>query len=243
MKRTRLLCLICCLLVCLPVLSAGKKKRGPEFVRTGLKVGANITAFEGGREFVDRVQNALNYQGGLAIQFNLNQFFTFQPEMLFITKGAEVYNDGTNPTFNYIKLVLGKNIPNQITLHTAYVEMPLNLQMGLRLGGMGRIFVFGGPYVSYLLSDKSTDYQELYNEIKDVVAQVSQSGAEGLLHEFDYGLGFGGGLESGSIQLTAKYDYGYSEFKQRLSRWTQQDVNVFSGLKNRNISVSLIWFF
>lgn len=243
MKRTSLLCLICCLLVCLPALSANKKKRGPEFARAGLKVGANITAFEGGREFVDRIQNALNYQAGLAIQLNLNQFISFQPELLFITKGAEVYNDGTNPTFNYIKLVLGKNIPNQITLHTAYAEMPLNLQMGLRLGNMGRLFVFGGPYLSYLISDKSTDYQELYNEIKEVVAQVSESGKEELLHEFDYGLGFGAGLESGAIQLTAKYDYGYSEFKQQLSRWTRQDVNIFSGLKNRNMSVSLVWFF
>ncbi|MBQ9201902.1 MAG: PorT family protein [Bacteroidales bacterium] len=245
MKKISVICLIFSLLVTLPVLPQGKHRQGPVMVRTGLKAGANITAFEGGREFIDRIQNALNYQAGLVVQLNLNNFISFQPELLFITKGAELSNDGSSAVVNLYNSTIGSSnpIPNKITLQTAYIEIPLNLQLGIRLGQTGRVFILGGPYLSYLVSDKSTDCSEFYKAYKDIVDEYGKTGYKGVLHQFDYGVGIGAGIESGSLQLTAKYDFGYSEFKERVSRLTDRDINIFSGLKNRNMSLSLAWFF
>ncbi len=214
----------------------------PASAKFGIKAGANISSLTDFTkdELIDHVENANSYQGGLVFQFGKGML-RFQPELLMSVKSAELYNDGSDEKLNALSTLSGESMPNAITLKESYIEVPLNLQLGIDLGDLARVYVQAGPYASLLFADEVTNEDGgFYKAYKEKMKELGDDP----LNKLDYGIGIGAGVEFLFLQLAVKYDYGMAEAKAiKNDALAGQDVNLFSGMKHRNFSISLALMF
>ncbi len=138
-------------------------------------------------------------------------------------KGAELTNDQSDAALGTLSTMMGKPIPNSMQLKTTYLEVPLNIQAGVGLGSLFRVYGQVSPYLSYLISDKIDGAEDFYDAYKDFLSNYDGKP----LNSFDYGIGFGAGVEVLFLQLAVKYDFGLSEFKE-VAGTILKDVNPCS---------------
>ena len=187
-------------------------------LRFGVKAGTNLSNFASASSVVDQVKGATNYQFG--VLFQAKAFgFAIQPEILYSVKSGQFSNTKASD------VISGTDIEYQ----TNNIEIPVNLQFGLGMGP-ARIFVQGGPYVSFLTSALVNGSVDTYDRIKEN------------MNTFDYGVGAGVGAEFMNLQLTVKYDWGLSKLGKE-SMLAGENVNPFNDLQNRNLSISLAYLF
>jgi len=139
-----------------------------------IKGGANFTKLEN----ID--SRPFGYQFGLGLQTEIPDGIgiCFQPELVYKIVGFEYDSE---------------------TLKRGYLEIPLNVQLGLNIGNADQVhpFVFAGPYVGLgmgIFGDKTTAA-----ELKDSLKAV------------EYGLGLGVGIDLWILQLTAKYNWNFGK--------------------------------
>jgi hypothetical protein len=187
-------------------------------IRFGVKAGANMSNFSTESNVIDQVKGATNYQFGLLLQAKAFGF-VIQPEVLYSVKSGE-FNNST----------LSGILSGTDTEYQSHnIEIPVNLQFGLEMGP-ARVFLQGGPYVSFLAGALINGSSDDYETVKEYIST------------FDYGLGLGAGVELLRFQLTAKYDWGLSPLgKEQLL--LGENVNPFNELKNRNFNISLAYLF
>lgn len=211
-------------------------------LKFGVKAGANISNLSGytSQDLINDVKGANSYQFGVLAKINLGNFFSLQPEVLLSMKGAELTNDQSNAALNTLSTLMGKDIPNSLHLKTTYLEVPLNIQAGVSLGSLARVYGQVSPYLSYLISDDVDGAEDFYAAYKDFLSNYD--GAQPL-NSFDYGVGLGAGVELLFLQLSVKYDFSLNEFKE-VAGTVLNDVNpLFSSLRHRNLSISLAFLF
>ncbi len=235
MKKVLISLAALCLMVALPAQAQ---------IKFGIKAGANISSLSGDKNaMIDEIKNAANYHAGLLVQYNIGNF-AIQPEVLLSTQGAELVNDGTSEALNFYSAVTGESVPNTFTLKTTYLEVPVNLQYGINVGGMARVYVQAGPYASLLLADEMEGTESFYEKYKEYAGELSQDGGIAqFVNKFDYGVGVGAGIEVLFMQLSVKYDFSLAEFQEITSKIGNVDMNLMSGLKNRNLNISLAFMF
>ena len=210
-------------------------------LKLGVKAGANISSLSGytPEDLINDVKGAASYQFGVLAKVNLGDFFSLQPEVLLSMKGAELKNDQSDAVLGTLSTMMGEPIPSSMQLKTTYLEVPLNIQAGIGLGSLFRVYGQVSPYLSYLISDKIDGAEDFYDAYKDFLSNYDGKP----LNSFDYGIGFGAGVEVLFLQLAVKYDFGLSEFKE-VAGTVLKDVNpLFSSLKNRNLSITLAILF
>lgn len=212
-------------------------------LKLGVKAGVNISNLSGytSQDLINDVKGANSYQFGILAKVKLGNFFSLQPEVLLSMKGAELTNDQSNAALNLLSDAMDRDIPNSLHLKTTYLEVPLNIQAGVGLGSLARVYGQVSPYLSYLISDDVDGAEDFYAAYKNFMSERGD-GAQPL-NSFDYGIGLGAGVEVLFLQLAVKYDFGLSEFKE-VAGTVLKDVNpLFSSLKNRNLSISLAILF
>lgn len=209
-------------------------------IRFGLKGGANISGLEGSTanevlgDLKNEINNATNYHIGALVQIGMGKFFTLQPELQFTTKGATLQKEPIIP---------GVEMPTDITLSTSYLELPINLQAGIRLGKLARVYLQAGPYASLLLAEETTVRGNLGELFEGVGNELSESPRE-FANKLDYGIGVGAGVEVLFLQLAVKYDYSFAEFKETAGNIGNIDIkNPFAGMQNRNLNISAAFLF
>jgi hypothetical protein len=79
-----------------------------------------------------------------------------------------------------------------------YLEIPLNLAYNFSLSKKSFIFLQAGPYLGYAIGGKT----KFVNEIEDIT--IGEDG----IKRYDFGLGFGAGLEFRSIVTSLNYQPG-----------------------------------
>lgn len=147
--------------------------------RFGVKAGVNVMDLN-----VESVEAAgvLGYQAGLSWQFDLPLGFAIQPDIMYHVKATKVEEIESSLGFGY-------------------VEVPVNIQWGLRFANKNiRLFAQASPFVGYAVSQigKTEDYVAGENGNKwDNVNRLS------------YGAGLGAGLQLGPLQLTASYNWDF----------------------------------
>lgn len=205
-------------------------------LRFGIKGGANISGLQGETanevwgSLKSEINNATNYHVGALLQIGMGKIFTLQPELQFTTKGAKLQSEN----------ILG--IPNDITLNTSYLELPINLQAGIRVGKLARVYVQAGPYASLLLAEeaKGSGLGEIFQGVGDDISEDPMEFANSL----DYGIGIGAGVEVLFLQVAVKYDFSFAEFKEMSGNIGNIDIaNPFAGLQNRNLNISAAFLF
>ena len=139
-----------------------------------IKGGANFTKLEN----VD--SKPFGYQFGLGFQTEIPDGIglSFQPEIIYKVVGFEYDKE---------------------TLKRGYLEVPLNVQLGVNIGNADTVhpFVFAGPYVGIgagIFGNKTTA-ETLKNDMKAL----------------EYGLGLGVGIDLWILQLTAKYNWNFGK--------------------------------
>lgn len=187
-------------------------------LRFGVKAGANLSNFASASSVIDQVKGATNYQVGVLLQAKAFGF-AIQPEVLYSVKSGQF----SNTTMSDI--ITGQDIEYQ----SHNLEIPVNLQFGFGMGP-ARLFVQGGPYVSFLTGALVNGSVDNYEKIKEN------------MNTFDYGFGAGVGAEIMNLQLTVKYDWGLSKLGKE-SMLAGENVNPFNELQNRNLSIALAFLF
>ena len=161
-----------------------------EAKRFGIKGGVNVTDlnFENGR-----TPGALGYQLGLSWQYDLPLGFSIQPDILYHVKATK---------FEQIESQLG----------LGYVEVPVNVQWGLRFANKNiRVFAQASPFVGYAIAQTGNETgNSIFGEYKDLADKIGieTDKWEGI-NRFSYGAGIGAGVQFGILQLTAQYNWNF----------------------------------
>lgn len=126
------------------------------------------------------VQAISLYHAGVTYKLNLGYGFSVQPSVLYQVKGAKLgeLNSASDDDFK---------------LKTGFVEVPVDLQWGPELLAF-RPYLFVEPFVGYVVSSA------------DKAGDADQADISSAKNKFEYGFGFGGGLEIAThIQLSVQY--------------------------------------
>lgn len=153
-------------------------------MRAGIKGGLNVSNL-----YVDDVddENArFGFNLGFYGQILSSDVFAIQPELLFSTKGSKVEYGG-----NFFDQTIKYNL--------SYLDLPVLAVF--KLGESAEIHV--GPYLSYLLGANISHEGDLGSGVDEIDRDHLKS--------FDYGLSGGFGLNFGSVQVGARYNYGLAE--------------------------------
>lgn len=208
MKKTSIIALV--LLLCASVSNAQ--------LRFGITGGANISSLSSASSVINQVKGATDYQVGVLLQAKM-MGFAIQPEVLYSVKSGQ-FNNST---------VSGILSGSDTKYQSQNIEIPVNLQFGLD-AGFARVFIQGGPYVSFLTGALVNGSVKEYKDVQDNI------------NTFNYGVGAGVGAELLSFQLTVKYDWGLSKLGQK-QLLDGQNINPFNELKDRNLSIALAYLF
>src|SRR5687768_8299343 len=153
-------------------------------IRAGIKGGLNVSNL-----YVDDVsdENArFGFNLGFYGQVFSSETFALQPELLFSTKGSKDEYGGAL-------------VDQTIKFNLSYLDLPVLAVF--KLGESAEIHV--GPYVSYLLGANISHEGDLGSGTDEIDKDHLKS--------FDYGLSGGFGLNFGSVQVGARYNYGLAK--------------------------------
>ena len=123
-------------------------------------------------------KNVNHFHLGIAYKIPVGALLTVQPALEYNVKGADIS----------LPDIPGSNV----VLSTGFVELPVQLQLGLNLHFF-RLFALGEPFVGYAVNNTSS-------------IQLTQDKWGDVANRFEYGIGAGGGVELfDHLQITARY--------------------------------------
>lgn len=192
-------------------------------VKFGVKAGLNVSNLSGFGDFSGMAAAAGStfetnfkpgFNAGLMLQYDFTTSLFLQPELLYS-------NLGTKTTL--------KLVSNEVTetLNLNYLQLPIYLGYRFDLGGGLNLIAGVGPYLGYGLSgtDKAFD------------------GDDGVFKRFDAGLTVMAGIQFNKLQIALGYDHGLVDMVDVQGWDTAKDLLDLSSINNRNIKVSVGYFF
>jgi hypothetical protein len=163
-------------------LAVNQQGKAQSFGRAGIKGGLNASNL-----YIDNVddQNArLGFNVGVFGQILSSEAFALQLELLYSTKGSKAQYGGI--------------VNQEIKYNLNYLDLPV-----LAVFKIGEVIeIHAGGYASYLLN-ADVSYSGLVNGVDKINSDNLKS--------FDYGLSGGLGVNFGSVQVGARYNYGLVE--------------------------------
>jgi len=202
--------------------------------RYGIKAGANYSDLSvstaSSATMITEVNAMSAWRAGIMVQYRL-QDFSFQSELVYSMEGGDLLN--RLPTRGSAKLATMVGSGTTVAYRSQNLQIPLNFQYGR---DFGTIHLYGlvGPYVNFLVSGTINGETKLWKEVQDTWG----------FNKVDIGFGFGCGAELKNLQLTLRYDFGGTEIgKKATTSHVTTNLNPFFDMKERNLSVSLGYFF
>ena len=127
------------------------------------------------------------YHVGITYKIGLGNFIAIQPSILYNVKGTH---------FDV------ENIANtSLDFKTGFVEVPVQLQAGLGIGSLVRVYGLAEPFVGYAVA----------NEILNADADMKKTW-DNVKNRLEYGLSLGAGVEIlKHFQLSVKYFWTFSD--------------------------------
>ena len=136
-----------------------------------LGVVAGITSAQTKFDNVDaailEAQNATQYHVGLTYKLGLGNLLAIQPSIIYNVKGSKV---------NALSGI------GDIDFKSGYLEVPVQVQVGVGLGDLARVYAIAEPFVGMAVTDITVNNQQKY-EWDDFADKV------------EYGIGLGAGVE------------------------------------------------
>ena len=127
------------------------------------------------------IKNVSQYHVGVTYKLGLGNLFAIQPSLLYNMKGTALGDiTGISGT--------------EVDYKTGFIEVPVQLQVGVGLGDLARVYGFAEPFIGYAVSNK-------------VVSGSSTSDTwDNVKNKLEYGVGLGIGAELiKHVQVSVKY--------------------------------------
>jgi hypothetical protein len=173
----------------------------------GLKGGINIANMKFSASGINFSPTSLvGFQVGPVADFKLQNSLYFNTGLLYSLKGCKLEYQGESITdkFNYL-------------------EVPLNATYKFPLAEKSNFFIEAGPYLAYALSAK----EKVNGETEDI--NFKDDGVK----RFDYGIGFGAGVEYSSLVARLNYQLELANIND------DSDTTV----KNKVLQISIAYMF
>jgi hypothetical protein len=185
----------------------------------GVKAGLNLSKMLWKNDrgnYTDYLKMKPGFHFGATAEFPIDEIFSFEPGLLFSTKGY--------------KWALGGDI--NLTLY--YFDLPLNLKAVYYIK-QAKIYGTFGPYLGIGLSGK-TEYDLIINGKPESGNEDIKWGTseDDSFKRFDFGLNFGTGIEIKSILLGVSYELGLANIEANPidgSRLSNQVISISVGYK------------
>ena len=130
------------------------------------------------------VSNVSQYHAGLTYKLGVGNIFAVQPSILYNVKGAKISNLPDEPEMDF---------------KTGYIEIPVQIQLGLGVGDIFRVYGFAEPFLGYALTNQ-------------VSGATVKDNWEYVKNRAEYGVSLGGGLELiKHVQVSVKYFWNLGE--------------------------------
>ena len=155
------------------------------FGQTGIKGGVTLSNLY--VEDVDDENVKVGYHVGVYHDAEITSFLSIQPEVLFISKGAQVQYDN----------LLGSG---KYRFNLNYIEIPVMAK--IKVAGFN---VLAGPYASFLVGANVKDVDNNGN------IQSVRSLDRDDFNQLDYGVSLGAGFDFSGGNIGARYDFGMKE--------------------------------
>lgn len=117
------------------------------------------------------------YHVGITGKIDFGGVFAIQPSLIYSVKGTKLSD------FN----------AKEINFKTGYIELPIQLQLGVPIGKIVRIYGIAEPFAGYAVSNKveGADLKEKWDNVSN---------------RFEYGIGAGAGVELFEhLQVSVRY--------------------------------------
>lgn len=178
------------------------------------------TKFENWQAANDAVQAATQYHVGLTYKLALGNFIAIQPGILYNVKGSRIGEIKDENSFDF------KN---------GYLEVPVQLQVGMGIGDLARVYALAEPFVGLQVTS------QMLNQAKDL-SDVD------FADKLEYGFGLGAGVELiKHVQVNVRYFWNLGATKDSNISSVTDAINLIkdtSAGKNANgVMASVVLLF
>ena len=194
----KLAALLASLIICAPLLAQNTPGEGPSMLSVGSAAfigGLGTAALLSNSDYssfgiiagstssstsLDDLKTAAvnQFHIGVVARLPLPLGLNLQPALMYNVKGTLVDGDIQNA---------------RLDATVGYLELPVQVQWGIRLGKL-RPFILAEPFVGYALNTKG----------EFSISEAKKPASE-LINRLEYGFGLGAGLEMGNFQLSGRY--------------------------------------
>lgn len=162
---------------------ASTKAQDSNPVRFGIKGGVNFSTFYA--KDVDNTKMRTGFNAGLFAKLPLSNYIAVQPELYYITKGAEVTYNGT-----FVDGTAGFRLN--------YIELPI-----MFVGNITKNFnVQAGPYAAFLINGK------VKNESNVNLFNFEDNLNTDDYNTFEAGAAIGAGIDINAVSFGVRYNLG-----------------------------------
>lgn len=224
-------------------------------IEIGIKVGGNLSNIH--QDFKDSDEEMptkmkVGFHVGLTSDIPINEMFSFQPGLLFTTKGYnydldELVEEDDNP----VKSTNAVEVDGYMRTSLNYIEIPLNIAFKT-----GDLQIFAGPYLAVGIGGKhKADFSysimgyeetEKYEiKLKPAFGEVDYEELgedEDAFSALDYGLNFGVGYRLGPVLIQGAYSLGLGNITPKYKDDDDNDRSDYK-MTNRVITLSVSYFF
>lgn len=178
------------------------------------------TKFENWNAANDAIQAATQYHVGVTYKLSLGNFIAIQPGIIYNVKGSKIGEIKDENSFDF------KN---------GYLEVPVQLQVGMGIGDLARVYALAEPFVGLQVNS------QMLNQAKDL-SNVD------FADKLEYGFGLGAGVELiKHVQVNVRYFWNLGATKDSNISSITDAINLIkdtSAGKNANgVMASVVLLF
>lgn len=217
-------------------------------IEFGVKAGINLPTLR----MSESVQEALG-DSKMGIGFNLGVTVDVPiTRELYLQSGLELTMKGGKTTrkessgFNLFGVPIPANLDLEMSTNPLFLQLPLYLAYKIEIDKSTRFVPRFGPYIAYGLSGKlstKADLSVLGASLGGKLPEVDLFGESAFMKNFDYGLGFGLGLEYAQLGVSVGYELGLANLASDDFKSLMTLTGTDYSLKTSNLYLSLSYRF
>ena len=176
------------------------------------------TKFDNVDAAIVEAQNATQYHVGVAYKLGLGNFIAIQPAIIYNVKGSKVSAVAGLSDFDF---------------KSGYLEVPVQLQVGMGIGDLARVYAIAEPFVGMAITETTvkglaSDQKIEWDDFAD---------------KLEYGIGIGAGVELiKHVQVAARYFWNMGGAKD--AKINVSDVkDIVTNKKANGVMASVVLLF
>ena len=176
------------------------------------------TKFDNVDAAIVEAQNATQYHVGVAYKLGLGNFIAIQPAIIYNVKGSKVSAVAGLSDFDF---------------KSGYLEVPVQLQVGMGIGDLARVYAIAEPFVGMAITETT---------IKGL-ASDQKIEWDDFADKLEYGIGIGAGVELiKHVQVAARYFWNMGGAKD--AKVNFNDVkDIVTNKKANGVMASVVLLF